>query len=183
MICQPIPVAPAAHYHMGGIAADVDGRTSLRGLYAVGECAATGLHGANRLASNSLLEAAVCGDLAGKAARGEADPGTTPLPTVAAPELSAAGLKLLREVMAQDAGVLRDRAGLTRLLTVIDGLEAVHGRALALVAARLIAEAALARKESRGAHFRSDFPCMTSPARRTSITLDAAPVEPAREPA
>lgn len=181
---QPIPVAPAAHYHMGGIAAGVDGRTSLPGLYAVGECAATGLHGANRLASNSLLEAAVCGDLAGKAARNEVDPATPPLPAKAPPALSASSLKILREVMAQDAGVLRDRAGLTHLLNMIDSLEAVHGRALPLVAARLIAEAALARKESRGAHFRSDFPCMASPARRTSLTFaEAAAAEPAREPA
>ena len=79
--------------------------------------------------------------------------------------------------MARDAGVLRDREGLSRLMAVIDALETAHGRALPLVAARLIAAAALARKESRGGHFRSDFPCMASPARRTLITLqDVIPV-------
>ena len=177
---QPIPVSPAAHYHMGGIAAAVDGRTGTAGLFAVGECAATGLHGANRLASNSLLEAAVCGDLAGKAAVAEPDPQTDPLPAEAAPELPAPAIAVLRKAMARDAGVLRDREGLTRLVGVIDDLEAAHGRALPLVAARLIVAAALARKESRGAHFRSDFPCMASPARRTLITLDE--IMPVRRP-
>jgi L-aspartate oxidase len=177
---QPIPVSPAAHYHMGGIAAAVDGRTGTPGLFAVGECAATGLHGANRLASNSLLEAAVCGDLAGKAAGAEPDPGTEPLPAYAPPVLPESAIATLRQAMARDAGVLRDREGLTRLIGVIDDLEAAHGRALPLVAARLIAAAALARKESRGGHFRSDFPCMASPARRTLITLDE--IAPVRRP-
>ena len=76
----PIPVAPAAHYHMGGVGVDTHGRTSLEGLYAVGECAAAGVHGANRLASNSLLEAAVFGRRTGEAAREAVDPGTAPLP-------------------------------------------------------------------------------------------------------
>jgi L-aspartate oxidase len=89
-------------------------------------------------------------------------------------------MAVLRQAMARDAGVLRDRDGLTRLLGVIDGLEAGHGRALPLVAARLIAAAALARKESRGGHFRNDFPCMASPARRTLITLED--VTPVRQP-
>jgi len=177
---QPIPVTPAAHYHMGGVAAAVDGRTGTPGLFAVGECAATGLHGANRLASNSLLEAAVCGDLAGRAASAETDPGTEPLPAYAPPSLPDAAMAVLRQAMARDAGVLRDREGLTRLLGVIDGLEATQGRALPLVAARLIATAALARKESRGGHFRNDFPCMASPARRTLITLED--VTPVRQP-
>lgn len=177
---QPIPVTPAAHYHMGGVAAGVDGRTSVPGLFAVGECAATGLHGANRLASNSLLEAAVCGDLAGRTASADGDSGTEPLPAYAPPLLPESAVAVLREAMARDAGVLRDRDGLTRLLGVIDSLEAVHGRALPLVAARLIAGAALARKESRGGHFRSDFPCMTSPARRTLITYED--VSPVRQP-
>jgi L-aspartate oxidase len=177
---QPIPVSPAAHYHMGGIAAAVDGRTGTPGLFAVGECAATGLHGANRLASNSLLEAAVCGDLAGKAASAEPDPGTEPLPAYAPPVLPESAIATLRQAMARDAGVLRDREGLTRLIGVIDDLETAHGRALPLVAARLIAAAALARKESRGGHFRSDFPCMASPARRTLITLDE--IAPVRRP-
>jgi len=168
---QPIPVAPAVHYHMGGIAAGVDGRTSLSGLYAVGECAATGLHGANRLASNSLLEAAVCGDLAGRAARETTAPATDPAPGNVAPDLPPAALAELRQAMSRDAGVIRDAEGLERLIGQIDALENAHGRALPLVTARLIAGAALARRESRGAHFRSDYPAAAASPRRTLITL------------
>jgi L-aspartate oxidase len=168
---EPIPVAPAAHYHMGGVMTDRDGRTSLAGLYAAGECASTGVHGANRLASNSLLEAAVFGARAGQAAAAEADPGTAPLPSAAAPELPADAFAALRRAMSRDAGVSRDRTGLKRLLGEIDALAAEHGQALPLVAARLVAEAALARTESRGAHYRPDFPCLASPARRTVLTL------------
>ena len=175
---EPIPVAPAAHYHMGGVAADQDGRSSVPGLYAVGECASTGVHGANRLASNSLLEAAVFGARAGLAARGEVDPGTPVLPAHAAPELPFDAFQALRRAMSRDAGVVRDRAGLSRLLAEIDALTEAHGPALVLVAARLVAEAALARQESRGAHYRPDFPCMASPARRTLVTLAQSEPQP-----
>jgi L-aspartate oxidase len=168
----PIPVAPAAHYHMGGVMTDRDGRTSLPGLYAVGECASTGVHGANRLASNSLLEAAVYGARAGQAAAREIDPATPPLPAAASPDLPPAAFQALRQAMSRDAGVVRDRAGLSRLLKRIETLADVHGEALVLTTARLVAEAALARTESRGAHYRPDFPCMTSPAKRTVLTLD-----------
>jgi L-aspartate oxidase len=171
---QPIPVAPAVHYHMGGIETDLAGRTSLPGLFAAGECAATGAHGANRLASNSLLEAAVFGARAGRAAAAAGDPGTAPLPAVPAPELPDAALQSLRRAMSRDAGVVRDAAGLTRLAAEIDALEAAHGRALPLVAARLVAEAALARRESRGAHFRTDYPQLGRPV-RSRVTLERAP--------
>jgi L-aspartate oxidase len=153
---QPIPVAPACHYHMGGIATDADGRSSLAGLYAAGECASTGVHGANRLASNSLLEAAVFGARAGRKAALETDPGTPPAVCVTTPDLPSEGLATLRTAMSRDAGVVRTGAGLTRLLGQIDALEAVHGRAAPLVAARLVAACALARTESRGAHHRAD---------------------------
>lgn len=167
---QQIPVAPACHYHMGGIATDSEGRTSLPGLYAAGECASTGVHGANRLASNSLLEAAVFGARAGRAAR-EESPGAAPLfRAQAAPELPAEALAGLRAAMSRDAGVVRDAAGLGRLVAHIDALRAEHGEVPALVAARLVAASALARRESRGGHFRADFPTAASP-ERTFVTL------------
>jgi len=153
---QPIPVAPACHYHMGGIATDAEGRSSLVGLYAAGECASTGVHGANRLASNSLLEAAVFGARAGRATAAEADPGTPPTVCIAAPDLPVPALAQLRQAMSRDAGVVRRAADLTRLLVEIGALEAVHGRAAPLVAARLVAASALARTESRGGHYRAD---------------------------
>ncbi len=168
---QPVPVAPACHYHMGGIVADADGRTNLPGLFAAGECASTGVHGANRLASNSLLEAAVFGARAGLAAAGEADPGTAPLRAPVPPALPPEALTELRQAMSRDAGVVRDAAGLARLAGLIDRLEASHGRCPALVAARLIAASAMIRKESRGAHFRSDAIPQIREARRTFVTL------------
>jgi L-aspartate oxidase len=164
-----IPVAPACHYHMGGIAADLDGHTSLPGLFAAGECASAGVHGANRLASNSLLEAAVAGARAGTAARDAADPGTEPLPACAAPALPPTALQQLRRAISRDAGVVRDAAGLTRLLNEIDALRAAHGDALPLVTARLTAQAALDRPDSVGAHFRADGRQAVQP-QRTFIT-------------
>ncbi len=141
----PIPVAPAAHYTVGGIVTDLDGRTEVPGLYAAGECAATGVHGANRLASNSLLECLVFGRRAALAALAEPaipqrlpDVPSTPEADVVTPEL--------RGAMWRDCGLIRDAAGLSRLL------DAPH------LLARLIAESALAREESRGSHFRVDFP-------------------------
>ncbi|SFI72642.1 L-aspartate oxidase [Caulobacter sp. UNC279MFTsu5.1] len=167
---QPIPVTPAVHYHMGGAATDLDGRTSLPGLLAAGECASTGVHGANRLASNSLLEAAVFGARAGRAARDLAIGGESPLSAAPTPDLPDAALQALRQAMSRDAGVIRDAEGLARLVAVLDALEAAHGLAPTLVAAQLIARAALARQESRGGHFRADFPAMALP-ERTFVTL------------
>ena len=115
----PIPVAAAAHYHLGGIAARTDGQTSLPGLFAVGECAATGVHGANRLASNSLLEAAAFGRRTGRKAAGERSGGGRTAPVVAAPDLSAAELQALREAISDGVGVVRDAGGLVAALATI----------------------------------------------------------------
>ena len=178
---QPIPVAPAAHYYMGGITADTEGRTSLQGLFAVGECAATGVHGANRLASNSLLEAAAFGRRTGRSAAAEAGGGEAVSATRIVDHLPADALLELRTAMSADAGVIRDAEGLTRLIGLIDKLEAVHGGALPLVVARLVAEAALARHESRGGHYRSDYPQTAETAEHTRVRLSSAQVEMAAE--
>jgi L-aspartate oxidase len=199
---EPIPVSPAAHYSVGGIVTDLDGRTTLPGLYAAGECAATGVHGANRLASNSLLECLVFGRRAALAAVSEpamatGPTGVRPLEGLAgdsparrwrakgecgkdagsvrtrsgtgatedaAARRLAAGraaeghsgqapdschepvTAAIRQALWEDAGVIRSADGLERLCAVDSLLP------------RLVAESALARRESRGAHFRSDFP-------------------------
>ncbi|HEU4702277.1 MAG TPA: FAD-dependent oxidoreductase [Conexibacter sp.] len=139
-----VPVAPAAHYTMGGIATDLEGRATVPGLYAVGECACTGLHGANRLASNSLSECFVFGRRAALAALAEPRPSVPPGPVAALPrpELGATS----RDALWRHAGIERDAAGLRRLL------EDPHP----LV--RLVGACGLAREESRGAHLRRDFP-------------------------
>jgi L-aspartate oxidase len=142
----PIPVAPAAHYTIGGIVTDLDGRTELAGLYAAGECAATGVHGANRLASNSLLECLVFGRRSVLAALAEPglsghDLGSDPVGSDPEPVTAE-----LRGRLWADCGLVRDGAGLERL------------RSAPHLLTRLIAESALVREESRGAHFRVDFP-------------------------
>ena len=139
-----IPVAPAAHYTMGGIATGLDGRATLPGLYAVGECACTGLHGANRLASNSLAECVVFGNRAALAVLDE-PPFTGELPPAQpAPQLMPQ--QSTREALWRLAGIERDADGLNELLADPFPL------------ARVIATSALARKESRGAHQRRDHP-------------------------
>jgi L-aspartate oxidase len=164
-----IPVAPAAHFHMGGVLTDAGGRTSVEGLWACGEVASTGAHGANRLASNSLLEAVVFGarvaeDLTGHAIGQYAlmAPRLTRSPRPSTGRLTDGEVAELRTIMSADVGVERDRAGLASAEARLDRLGArlaAQGRtANLLIAAQLIARAALLREESRGAHFRSDFP-------------------------
>lgn len=169
---QPIPVAPAAHYHMGGIATDRDGATSLPGLSAVGECASTGAHGANRLASNSLLESVVfAARIADRLRDGPSPPrrhGGAPLP----PRLEVATLDALRTRMSADCGVVRDGPGLQRTLDWIEQTGRAAGWPTALVAARLVVAAALARRESRGSHQRSDHPGSGPVARRSRFVRD-----------
>ncbi len=167
---EPVPVAPAAHYHMGGVATDLDGRTSLPGLWAVGETARTGVHGANRLASNSLLEGSVFGRRAaesvmtaglpipGPAALRRAAPNLVPVPDDQ-PDVIAE----LRDLMWERVGVVRHGAGLVGALEEMDRLDPklAPGVSVArnmLTAARLIATAALIRTESRGSHWRTDHP-------------------------
>ncbi len=172
-----VPVRPAAHYLMGGVRTDVDGRTSLPGLYAAGEVACTGVHGANRLASNSLLEGLVFGARAAESMRNESDASvrtgaveaSLPLRNEASLRPVEEAIQRLQQQMWEHAGLLRDAA----LLQSID-ISAAEGyvnaspspqwrrreyeaRSLARVA-RAIAVSALAREESRGAHYRNDFP-------------------------
>jgi L-aspartate oxidase len=179
---QPMPVAPAAHYHMGGIAVDEYGRSSVPGLWAVGEVAATGLHGANRLASNSLLEALVFGERAARdiAAR-PPGPAVAAAPAVAERRVVAEGwpsLDWLRRTMDAEVGVERDAAGLTRAICAFAPLVAGQGATAALrnaaTTALLVATAALGREESRGGHFRSDHPATAPCARRHFLTLKDA---------
>ena len=191
---EPVPVRPAAHYAMGGVETDLWGRASLPGLYAAGEAACAGVHGANRLASNSLLEGLVFGGRAGEAMLG--DDREDAAPAGEAPEsqcLPAARaesvMRRVRDWMWEDAGVTREGRGLERVLERLAGLDepgpgarptraGAEARNLVTVA-RLIATLALWRRESRGAHWRSDHPLPRAAYRRHSrLTRDA--VEPAR---
>lgn len=169
---QPIPVAAAVHYHMGGIAADDEGRTSVAGLYAVGECAATGVHGANRLASNSLLEAAAFGRRAGRAASCEPlQEGGRLLSPETGTDLPEDVMAVLRAAMTQHCGVVRDAAGLTALVERLRKMAEVYPRAVAVQAAQLVAQGALAREESRGGHFRADYPHADDRPRHTRMRM------------
>jgi L-aspartate oxidase len=163
---QPIPVVPGAHYSCGGVVTDVHGRTDLAGLFAAGEVARTGMHGANRLASNSLLEGLVVGGRAGALAAAhavDAGPAQAKLPD--AVTRSALPRPELQRAMTRYASMVRDDAGLRRLAGVLDEAtprrldsRATFEDVALTVAARAVAGAALARTETRGCHHRSDFP-------------------------
>lgn len=164
---DPIPVAAAAHYHMGGIATDTDGRASLAGLWVCGEASSTGLHGANRLASNGLLEALVYARICAEGII--ADTPEVPLEAPLDIRFDAGGtppdpqaVTELRQTMTRHVGVVRDGAGLSKALCRIAALEADYGNSPSFLnmcaTATLITAGALIRKESRGAHERSDFP-------------------------
>ena len=170
-----IPVRPAAHFSMGGVRTDLEGRTSLAGLYAAGEAAATGVHGANRFASNSLLEGLVYGARAGKAMREEPKQARK----AASRQKKAASqngpvdagieelIGQIQDIMWKDAGLVRTRIGMQEAIRTLEGLAArvAHPRtrraceaANLHLAGLLVARSALAREESRGAHYRTDYP-------------------------
>ncbi len=165
---EPIPIAPAAHYFMGGIRTDTDGRTTVPGLYACGEAACTGVHGANRLASNSLLETVVFAKrVAEQIARGEGD-ALAPAGDAMAPETwfgTAPDAATLQQLMWDSCGIERSRDGLAEAISSMaawpvdppgDGADSARLSGMSLIA-RLMIEAALRRTESRGAHYRTDF--------------------------
>jgi len=187
---EPIPVAPAAHYHMGGVDVDLDGRSSLAGLWAAGEVACTGVHGANRLASNSLLEALVFGARVARSVA-EALPHLRPAPGAIARRRAAGGFDLpalgrggeeattleaeLRRLMWEEVGLVRTGSGLRSVLARLGAIEGsfpdVKTPLGSLVTvARLVATAALERTESRGAHYRADHP-LADPAWRRRLLL------------
>ncbi|MEM9734378.1 MAG: L-aspartate oxidase [Pseudomonadota bacterium] len=183
---MPIPVVPAAHYFMGGILTDANGRSTLDGLWACGEVTSTGAHGANRLASNSLLEAVVFAariaeDIQGLLPAPKLNPWEERMPESdnepETPEDSAA-MKKLRQVMSAEFGVLRTEEGMLKGLRTIVELEAANTGARfenSITAAKMIAVSALVRKESRGGHHRLDFP-QENPAlaKRSFLTLKQA---------
>lgn len=162
---QPIPVTSAAHFHMGGIAVDALGRSHLPGLYAVGEVACNGAHGANRLASNSLLEGVVFGHRLGRLLRtggtGPRVPVGSSFWVVQEPGAGDAALARLRERLWQGLGPVRDEAAMRCMLAAIDADAGLSGCWQAALARRLL-QAARSRRASLGAHHRSDAPMRRS---------------------
>jgi L-aspartate oxidase len=179
---QPIPIAPAAHYHMGGIAVDDRGRSSIDGLWAGGEVSSTGAHGANRLASNSLLEAVVYAARIAEDIAGRSIPSPARLPdmlvTPRGGEPDTPAVTRLRAMMSAHVGVIRDGDGLAEAVRSFAAIEqetaSIAVRNMA-TSALLVAATAWTRRESRGAHFRSDHPAdVPALAQRTMTTLAAA---------
>ncbi len=176
---EKMPIAPAAHYHMGGVKTDLNGKSSLNGLWALGEVASSGVHGANRLASNSLLEAVVFGAriadaLREKQVKQPVDPGA-PADRMDIPSRPAEPMEMLklRAAMASGCALNRSAESLNLTLNVIHELnhspKMTSGLKSALVSAELIAQGALMREESRGGHYRTDFPETEKEAFHTEI--------------
>lgn len=176
---DPIPVRPAVHYHMGGIAVDVEGRSTVNGLWACGEVSRTGLHGANRLASNSLMEAIVCAQWVAESVKSASRRPVKARPVDAS--LSASDPSTVRPILSQGLGVLRERHGIERAIRALYPIVGSRSAAAdpALVGL-MIAVAAWRRRESRGGHYRSDFPDTVPSAEPSSIWLAEA-LDAARE--
>ncbi|MBX7053482.1 MAG: L-aspartate oxidase [Pyrinomonadaceae bacterium] len=186
---DPLPVSPASHYCMGGIRTDLWGRSTVPGLYAAGEVTCTGVHGANRLASNSLLEGLVFGARAGRAAVEDSaslkgpflprDLSSDAPPSDQTAALSTAVRKRIKRVMWERVGILRDRASLERALKefaqISSGNLSTSSRNFVTLAT-LVATAALWREESRGGHYRTDFPDQHDEWRHHSIQVIGKPI-------
>jgi L-aspartate oxidase len=169
-----IPVRPAAHHCIGGVRTDLEGRATLAGLYAAGECAVTGVHGANRLPSNSLLESLVYGARAGKAMRGEVKTSTRkeshPKSAYSNGPVDVGVEEMIgqiQDLMWNEVGIVRTRMGMQKAVKALEEMAAkfahpktrrTHEAANLHLAASLVARSALAREESRGAHYRIDYP-------------------------
>jgi L-aspartate oxidase len=175
---QPAPVAPAAHYAMGGVRTDLDGRTTLPRLFAAGEVACTGVHGANRLASNSLLEGVVFGARAGRAMRESAATLGTAPPVRGLVDGSAGSAEQIQRVAWEKCGIVRDGKGLREACEWLahrsppESSEERNMREVVL----LIARCALAREESRGAHFRTDYPAQRAEFAKHSVVRKGAEI-------
>ncbi|MDU1695699.1 MAG: L-aspartate oxidase, partial [Bradyrhizobium sp.] len=170
---DPIPVRPAVHYHMGGIAVDAMGRSTVEGLWACGEVSRTGLHGANRLASNSLMEAIVCAQSVAEDVAGAAQGRAVPRDIAATPPASDPAA--VRPLLSHGLGVLRDRSAIASAIRGLLPLAETAGASAdpALVGL-MMSVAALAREESRGAHFRSDCPDTLPVAQPSRFSLSQA---------
>jgi L-aspartate oxidase len=190
---EPVPVAPAQHYHSGGVVTDLDGRSSVEGLYAVGEVACTGVHGANRLASNSLLEGIVFAsraarDVAARIAAGELTPGEPSERPGGSALVAAAARSRIQKVASAGSGVIRSARSLAEVDERLGAVRADAHLAADVVAepqaaewettnvhqvARALTRAAWVREETRGGHYRTDFPAPDAAwRRRVEVRLD-----------